>query len=58
MTKSYNTDRYPDADYTPNDVGPPERSNGPQVKFEDLERTDEYWEKMAEMELDLMEPIH
>lgn len=24
MTKSYNLDRYPDADYTPNDMGPPD----------------------------------
>lgn len=40
MTKSYNTDRYPEADYTPNDMGPPQSSNGPEKwkEFEDLEK--------------------
>lgn len=28
-----------------NDYGPPERSNGPEVAFEDLERTEEYYER-------------
>lgn len=36
MTRSTNN---PDADYTPNDIGPPETSNGPEVSddFEDQE---------------------
>lgn len=31
MTKSYNTDRNPDADYTPNDMGAIEGSNAPEL---------------------------
>lgn len=46
--KTYNTDRYPDADYTPNDVGPADKTHQNEG-FASKEEEEEYWEKLAEM---------
>lgn len=57
MTRSVNLDLYPDADYTPNDMGAPERSNRPEdwVTFEDGEiKSFDELEKLSEAELDLI----
>lgn len=52
MTKSYDLKKYPEADYTPNDIGPPERV-GQNQPLTDEERAD-YEEKLDEMENDLI----
>lgn len=56
MTRSF-TGYHQDADYTPNDIGPIENSNGPEkwVGFEDgeIKRLEEM-EKLSEAELDLI----
>lgn len=46
MNRSTN---HPDADYTPNDIGPPQRH--PNEPLTDEERKD-YYEKLDEMKLD------
>ena len=48
MTRSSN---HPDADFTPNDIGPPDRVaiNQPLTK----EEREDYYEKLAEMDTDL-----
>lgn len=51
MTKSYNTDRYPDADYTPNDIEPPCKP-AQNEGFSSKEEEAEYYEKLAEMQND------
>lgn len=46
MTKSYNTVRNPDSDYTPNDMGAPERPTSKKM----WKHHTENWETMSEEE--------
>lgn len=43
MTRSVNTDRYPDADYTPNDMGPPDNRSSYEWK-EKMDELKKDWE--------------
>lgn len=40
--RSVNLNRYPDADYTPNDMGEPQSSNSDWEDFEDFETSAEF----------------
>jgi len=42
--RSVNLDRYPDADYTPNDIEPVKKKSVSNYIFQDLETKPEYYE--------------
>lgn len=44
-------DSYPEADYTPNDIGPPEKSHE-YHGFASKKEEEDYWDKMADMKED------
>lgn len=52
--RSVNLDRYPEADYTPNDIGPPDR----RFSYEEQAYRDEFAQKLAEgrdLELEMLQ---